>query len=92
MTHIEARLANAGDGAEMTIAVTLHMSEAVAVSGPVMQTFIDGGTLVYTGGSETTAQIFSFPENGRHEHLDSGGHVGGPAKWRHPEQCARRGR
>lgn len=61
VTRISASLMNGGDGVGTTIAVTLHMSEAVTVSGTPMLTLSDGGTAVYTGGSGTSALIFSYP-------------------------------
>jgi hypothetical protein len=61
VTGIGSSPLNGGDGGGKSIAVTLHMSEAVTVSGTPMLKFSDGRTAVYTGGSGTNALIFSFP-------------------------------
>jgi hypothetical protein len=60
VTGISASLVNRANGGGATIAVTLHMSEAVTVSGTPQLMLSDGSTAIYTGGSVNNALIFSF--------------------------------
>lgn len=61
VTRITASLVNDVGGDGRTIAVTLHMSEAVTILGTPTLALSDGSTAVYTGGSGTSGLIFSFP-------------------------------
>jgi hypothetical protein len=61
VTRITASLVNGVGDDERTIAVTLHMSEAVMILGTPMLALSDGSTAVYTGGSGTSELTFSFP-------------------------------
>jgi hypothetical protein len=60
VTGISASLMHGANSGAKTIAVTLHMSQAVTVSGTPILMLGDSRTAVYAVGSGTNALIFSF--------------------------------